>query len=120
MNLLSPGYAFQYSLEALLGNGIARFRSFTRQGWDYRETLREFLRARDAADPDSPHVLFLGDYMSQEKLDPAPHPALRGGTPCPWRRASPPAWRRSSSSCWRRPWPSTSPCGAFNRSEVAG
>ena len=70
VNMLSPGFAFQYSLEALLRNGIERFRSFTRQGWDYRETLRDFLRARDAADPDSPHVLFLGDYMSQEKLDP--------------------------------------------------
>ena len=70
VNLLSPGYAFQYSLEALLRNGIERFRSFARQGWGYRETLREFLRARDAADPDSPHVLFLRDYMSREKLDP--------------------------------------------------
>ena len=70
VNLLSPGYAFQYSLEALLRNGIQRFRSFARQGWGYRETLREFLRGRDAADADSPHVLFLGDYMSREELDP--------------------------------------------------
>ena len=74
VNLLSPGGAFQYSLEALLGNGIQRFRSFARQGGDYRETLREFLRAKDAEDPESPHLLFLGGFMSQEKLDPAEIP----------------------------------------------
>ena len=32
VNLLSPGGAFQYCLEALLRNGIQRFRSFARQG----------------------------------------------------------------------------------------
>ena len=74
VNLLSPGGAFQYSLEALLRNGIQRFRSFARQGWAYRETLREFLRAKDAEDPESPHVLFLGDFMSRKKLDPAEIP----------------------------------------------
>ena len=74
VNLLSPGGAFQYSLEALLRNGIPRYKSFVRQGWDYRETLREFLRAKDAEDPESPHVLFLGDFMSRKKLDPAEIP----------------------------------------------
>ncbi len=77
VNLLSPGGAFQYSLEALLRNGIQRFRSFARQGSDYRETLREFLRAKDAEDPESPHVLFLGGFMSQQKLDPAEIPRFR-------------------------------------------
>ncbi|MCY3737351.1 MAG: ABC transporter permease subunit [Gemmatimonadaceae bacterium] len=77
VNLLSPGGAFQYSLEALLRNGIQRFRSFARQGWDYRETLREFLRAKDAEDPESPHLLFLGGFMSQKKLDSAEIPRFQ-------------------------------------------
>ena len=65
MNLLSPGYAFQYSVEALLGAGVPHFRAFFDDAWRYRDDLRQFLRAADAADPDSPHVLFLADYMSE-------------------------------------------------------
>ncbi|MBT4608886.1 MAG: ABC transporter permease subunit [Gemmatimonadetes bacterium] len=69
VNLLSPGFAFQYSVETLLGTGIDRYRSFDTQAWRYRDDLREFLRARDAADPDSPHILFLEGFMSQRPLD---------------------------------------------------
>jgi hypothetical protein len=69
VNMLSPGFAFQYAVEALLGNGIMRYEYFARQGWDYKETLRQFFRARDAADANSPHVLFLQDFMSAEKVD---------------------------------------------------
>ena len=69
VNLLSPGFAFQYTIEALLSNGIHRFESFADQGWRYRETLRDFLRDRDATDPDSPHILFLDGFMSEKDLD---------------------------------------------------
>lgn len=69
INLLSPGYAFQYALEALLGTGVAKRQSFYAQALDYRETVRDFIRGRDAADGDSPHVLFLADYMSQQPMD---------------------------------------------------
>lgn len=69
VNMLSPGFAFQYAVEALLGNGIMRYEHFARQGWDYKETLRQFFRARDAADANSPHVLFLQGFMSAEKVD---------------------------------------------------
>jgi len=69
VNLLSPGFAFQYTVEAFLGAGLERFKSFARQGWRYREAMRDFLRDRDATDPDSPHVLFLPEFMSAEKLD---------------------------------------------------
>ncbi|HCV23873.1 MAG TPA: hypothetical protein DGN59_10455, partial [Candidatus Latescibacteria bacterium] len=56
----APGYAFQYSMEALLGTGVARHQDFFRQAMRYRETLRQFVRARDAQDSDSPHGTFLG------------------------------------------------------------
>jgi ABC-type transport system involved in multi-copper enzyme maturation permease subunit len=69
MNLLSPAYAFQYSTEALLGAGVQRYESFVAQGWRYRDELRQFLRARDTADPSSPHLLFLPDFMSSQPLD---------------------------------------------------
>ncbi len=70
VNLLSPGFAFQYSVEALLGTGVDRYRSFDTQAWRYRDDLRDFLRTRDAADPESPHILFLKGFMSQRPLEP--------------------------------------------------
>ena len=69
LNLLSPGYAFQYAVEALLGTGVAKRQNFHGQALDYRETVRDFLRGRDAADGDSPHVLFMPEYMSEAPLD---------------------------------------------------
>ena len=69
INLLSPAYAFQYTVEALLGTGLAKRQSFIRQAFDYRQTLRAFLRDQDAADADSPHILFFPDYMSLRVLD---------------------------------------------------
>lgn len=77
VNLLSPGFAFQYTVEALLGTGIHRFRRFATQAGQYRDALREFLRARDAADPDSPHVLFVPDFMSARPLDHGDIPRFR-------------------------------------------
>jgi len=46
-------------MEALLGTGVARRQDFFRQAMRYRETLRQFVRARDAQDSDSPHGTFL-------------------------------------------------------------
>jgi len=69
VNLLSPAYAFQYTVEALLGTGLAKRQHFLEQAFEFRETLRAFLRERDAADGDSPHVLFLPAFMSQKPLD---------------------------------------------------
>lgn len=69
VNLLSPSYAFQYTVEGLLGTGLAKRQSFLAQSMDYRTTLQDFVRARDASDPDSPHVLYLPDFMSETPLD---------------------------------------------------
>jgi ABC-type transport system involved in multi-copper enzyme maturation permease subunit len=69
VNLISPGFAFQYTVESLLGTGIHRFKAFREQANQYRTALRDFLRARDAADPDSPHVLFVPDFMSDKPVD---------------------------------------------------
>ena len=77
VNLLSPGFAFQYTTEAFLAAGAQRVENFDRQGWRYREALREFLRGRDAADSDSPHVLFLPGFMSGADLDSGALPRFR-------------------------------------------
>ena len=52
-----------------MGTGVAKRQSYLQQCLDYIDTVRDFLRARDAADPDSPHLLFLPRYMSQSPLD---------------------------------------------------
>ena len=77
INLVSPGYAFQYSVEALLGTGVARRQDFFRQAMQHREAMRQFVRGRDAQDPESPHVTFLGDYMSKKAFDSALMPHFR-------------------------------------------
>lgn len=69
VNLLSPGYAFQYATEALIGAGVSKRQSFFRQARDYHHTVLDFLRGRDAADPESGHVLWVPEYMSHAKLD---------------------------------------------------
>ncbi|MFC1526412.1 ABC transporter permease subunit [Candidatus Latescibacterota bacterium] len=75
--LVSPGAAYQYTVEAFLGTGVPRYEHFAQQAWRYREDLRDFFRTRDAADPESPHVLFLPQFMSQQPLDPAHMPRFR-------------------------------------------
>jgi ABC-type transport system involved in multi-copper enzyme maturation permease subunit len=69
VNLLSPGFAFQYTTEAFLGAGVQKVEHFHRHGWRYREHLREFISARDAADVNSPHVLFVPEFVSEKELD---------------------------------------------------
>jgi ABC-type transport system involved in multi-copper enzyme maturation permease subunit len=74
VNLLSPGMAFQYGLEAVLGAGVQRYEALLTAAWRFRADLRDFIRARDAADPESPHVLYLSGYVSDRQLDPADIP----------------------------------------------
>lgn len=83
VNLLSPGYAFQYTVEALLGAGIQKVEHFRTTGLRYREHLRDFLRARDRDDPASPHLAFWPGLMSNEPLDAALIPRMEI-TAVPW------------------------------------
>ena len=76
--LLSPGYAFQGALEAVLGIGLVRHNAFRAACRDYIEVVRDFIRVRDAADPHSPHILFVGGYVSQRPLDPLDIPRFPG------------------------------------------
>jgi ABC-type transport system involved in cytochrome c biogenesis permease component len=69
VNSVSPGFAFQYTLEGITANGIQRYEHFEPQAWGYLEALRQFLEDRDARDPDSPHVPLFSRYMSEAPLD---------------------------------------------------
>ena len=40
------------------------------QALDYRKQLRHFVWEQDAADPDSPHVRYLGEFLSSAPLTP--------------------------------------------------
>ena len=61
----------------MLGAGLPKYQSFERQAWAYRETRCDFVRSREAADPESPHLLFLPGYLSREPLDGRPLPRFQ-------------------------------------------
>ncbi|MEW6754292.1 MAG: DUF3526 domain-containing protein, partial [Candidatus Latescibacterota bacterium] len=77
INLVSPAFAFQYTAEALLGSGMAKRRHFMDQVLDYRDELRAAVRDRDAADADSPHLLFLEEFTSHQPMAGADLPRFR-------------------------------------------
>ena len=70
VNLLSPGYALQYSLEDMLGVGVMARDALEERMWGYRRALRETFLQTDAGDPDSPHVLFFPGYLSRAPMNP--------------------------------------------------
>ena len=74
---MSPGFTYQYAVETLLGAGVIRNVDLTEQVWQYRQTIRDFVRETDAADPDSPHVLYLSDYVSTREVDPETIPRFQ-------------------------------------------
>jgi hypothetical protein len=53
----SPSVVYQCACEAVSGTGIRRFQSWYRQAKDYQQELREQVRAIDAKDPNSLHML---------------------------------------------------------------
>jgi ABC-type transport system involved in multi-copper enzyme maturation permease subunit len=53
----SPTAIYQSACEAIAGTGLKRFYDIRRQVADYQSDLKEFVRAKDAADSDSLHLL---------------------------------------------------------------
>ncbi|MDZ7369354.1 MAG: ABC transporter permease subunit [candidate division KSB1 bacterium] len=52
---ISPAAVYQYAAESLADVGISRFFNFRRQVKNYGEQLMDFVRKKDALDPESPH-----------------------------------------------------------------
>jgi ABC-type transport system involved in multi-copper enzyme maturation permease subunit len=55
---LSPAAVYQRAAEAVAGVGIGRCANFYQQVKRYQKNLKEFVRSRDAEDPDSRHLIF--------------------------------------------------------------
>lgn len=60
--------------ERLAGSGPGRDESFIEQAWAFRTDLAERVRALDASDPESPHILFFSDYVSKRPVPPGALP----------------------------------------------
>lgn len=77
VHMISPGMSFQYTAEALLRTGLGKYLHFEPQARRYRDDLRDFIRARDATDPRSPHLHFLPGFLSTAPLDADEIPRFR-------------------------------------------
>lgn len=68
LSSVSPASLTQDLAERLTGSGLWRDASFLEQAWAFRSALANRVRTLDAADPDSPHILFFSGYVSQRPL----------------------------------------------------
>lgn len=67
---LSPTSLIQSLAERLAGTGLERNESFLEQARAFRPVLAERVRAWDARDPASPHILFFSGWLSTRPVDP--------------------------------------------------
>jgi len=65
---VSPPSLVQDIAERLTGTGLERDRAFLAQAWAFRAVLEDRMRRLDAADPESPHILFFRGYLSHRPL----------------------------------------------------
>lgn len=65
---ISPTGLFEYSAESLNGTGVLRDESLVRESQQYRRVVEEWIRRRDLADPESPHLCFQPGYLSLASL----------------------------------------------------
>lgn len=74
LSSLSPGALATSIAEHLTGSGLWRDESFLEQAWTFRSALTGRMRALDARDPESPHVLFFGGWVSTRRVPPGAVP----------------------------------------------
>ncbi len=55
---ISPAIIYQRASEAIAGVGVSRVANLCQQIKRYQESLKEYIRSRDAEDSDSLHLLF--------------------------------------------------------------
>ena len=65
---ISPASIVRYALESLAGTGFPRHLQFLDGVRRYAAQYREFLVSADQADPDSPHVYFVRQGMSEKPV----------------------------------------------------
>ena len=67
-NRISPTAIVQYAIESLAGTGFQRHLNFLENAENYADMFNDFLIAADRADPDSPHVPFVREGMSNKPV----------------------------------------------------
>ena len=67
-NRISPTSIVQYAIESLTGTGFQRHLNFLKNAERYADEFNEFLIAADRADPDSLHVPFVREGMSDKPV----------------------------------------------------
>lgn len=67
-NRISPTAMTQYAVESLAGTGFQRHLQFLKNVDNYAEVFNEFLISADRADPDSLHVPFVREGMSDKPV----------------------------------------------------
>ena len=67
-NRISPTAIVQYAIESLAGTGFQRHLNFLENAERYADEFNDFLIAADRSDPDSPHVPFVREGMSDKPI----------------------------------------------------
>ena len=67
-NRISPTAIAQYAIESLAGTGFQRHLNFLKNVENYADQFNNFLISADRADPDSPHVPFVREGMSDKPV----------------------------------------------------
>ena len=67
-NRISPTAIVQYAIESLAGTGFQRHLNFLENVERYADVFNDFLISADRADPDSPHVPFVREGMSDKPV----------------------------------------------------
>ena len=62
---LSPMVLYQQASEVIAGTGIHRCVHLWEQISRYKSQLKEYVRSNDAGDPNSLHLLFYGEYLTE-------------------------------------------------------
>ena len=67
-NRISPTAIAQYAIESLAGTGFQRHLNFLKNAERYADEFNDFLISTDRSDPDSLHVLFVREGMSDKPV----------------------------------------------------
>ena len=68
VNRISPTAIAQYAIESLAGTGFQRHLNFLKNAETYADEFNDFLISTDRADPDSLHVPFVREGMSDKPV----------------------------------------------------
>ena len=63
---ISPSAVYKYASESVAGTGLSHVKHFLRMGEVYKREVEQFFQEQDAGDPDSQHLYYHVDYVSQK------------------------------------------------------